>query len=186
METNTAGRIRISFRNNGKLIFTPGDKDWNNSGRDGLKSVRRLEEQVELNQLIADKKGIGLKINLGNIPPLSVDKNTMIQVIDNFISNAIKFSPPDSRVDIGTDNMDSEIRFWVRDQGPGISREDQELLFGEFQTLGTKPTGGEKSTGLGLAIAKKIINLHEGHVGVSSELGKGCTFYFTLPTNSNN
>ena len=145
-----------------------------------------LEEQVELNQLIADKKGIRLKIKLGNIPPLLVDKNAMIQVIDNFISNAIKFSPPDTRIDIGTDNTGNEIRFWVRDQGPGISREDQELLFGEFQTLSTKPTGGEKSTGLGLAIAKKIINLHGGKVGVSSKPGKGATFYFTIPLDSKN
>ena len=145
-----------------------------------------LENQVELNQIIADKKGIRLIIKLGNIPPLSVDKNTMIQVIDNFISNAIKFSPPDSRIDIGTDNTGNEIRFWVRDQGPGISREDQKLLFGEFQTLSAKPTGGEKSTGLGLAIVKKIINLHGGKVGVSSEPGKGSTFYFALRSDSKN
>ena len=144
-----------------------------------------LENQVELNQLIADKKGIRLKIKLGNIPLLSVDKNAMIQVIDNFISNAIKFSPPDSRIDIGTDNTGNGIRFWVRDQGPGISSEDQKLLFGEFQTLSAKPTGGEKSTGLGLAIVKKIINLHGGKVGVSSDPGKGCTFYFTIPPDSN-
>ncbi len=145
-----------------------------------------LENQVELNQLIADKKRIRLNIKLGNIPSLSVDKNAMVQVIDNFISNAIKFSPPDTRIDIGTDNTGNEIRFWVRDQGPGISREDQELLFGEFQTLSAKPTGGEKSTGLGLAIVKKIINLHGGKVGVSSEPGKGSTFYFTIPQDSKN
>lgn len=143
-----------------------------------------LENQVELNQLIADKKGIRLIIKLGNIPLLSVDKNAMTQVIDNFISNAIKFSPPDARIDIGTDNTGNGIRFWVRDQGPGISSEDQKLLFGEFQTLSAKPTGGEKSTGLGLAIVKKIINLHGGKVGVCSEPGKGCTFYFTIPPDS--
>ena len=77
--------------------------------------------------------------------------------------------------------QNDKLKFSVRDEGPGISQEDQKLLFGEFQTLSAKPTGGEKSTGLGLAIVKKLIKLHGGEVGVSSELGAGSTFFFTLP-----
>jgi len=190
-QTTLLGKINSSSKHMAVLLNNLLDISKIESGKIELdKKVQDfntiLEEQVELNQLIADKKGIRLKIKLGNTPPLSVDKNAMIQAIDNFISNAIKFSPPDTRIDIGTDNAGNEIRFWVIDQGPGISREDQELLFGEFQTLSTKPTGGEKSTGLGLAITKKIINLHGGNVGVSSEPGKGCTFYFTIPLDSKN
>jgi len=82
---------------------------------------------------------------------------------------------------LSMENLKNEIRFSVCDEGPGFSKEDQKLLFGEFQTLSAKPTGGEKSTGLGLAIVKKLVHLHKGRVGVSSESGKGSTFYFTLP-----
>ena len=140
-----------------------------------------VEKQVELNQLIAQKKNIDLHFDRENLPPLSFDDNAMVQVMGNFISNAIKFSPTDTHIHVTTENLKDEIRFSVHDEGPGISKEDQKLLFGEFQTLSAKPTGGEKSTGLGLAIVKKLVLLHKGQVGVSSEPGKGSTFYFTLP-----
>lgn len=137
--------------------------------------------QMELFQLLAQKKQINLHLNLGELPPFAFDKNAVIQAIGNFIGNAIKFSPPDTNIFVSTDNRENKARFSVRDEGPGISVEDQKLLFGEFQTLSAKPTGGEKSTGLGLAIVKKLVNLHGGEVGVTSELGKGSTFFFTLP-----
>ena len=137
--------------------------------------------QMELFQLLAQKKQIHLHLELGKLPPFAFDKNAVTQAIGNFIGNAIKFSPPDTNIYVLTENREGKARFSVRDEGPGISAEDQKLLFGEFQTLSAKPTGGEKSTGLGLAIVKKLVNLHGGDVGVSSELGKGSTFFFTLP-----
>jgi signal transduction histidine kinase len=139
------------------------------------------KNQMELFQLLAQKKQINLHLNLGELPPFAFDKNAVIQAIGNFIGNAIKFSPPDTNIFVSTENRENKARFSVRDEGPGISDEDQKLLFGEFQTLSAKPTGGEKSTGLGLAIVKKLVNLHGGEVGVTSELGKGSTFFFTLP-----
>lgn len=149
------------------------------------KSVQDINEttknQMELFELLAQKKQIKLHLEMGEIPPFSFDKNAVIQVIGNFIGNAIKFSPPDTNIYVSTENRDNKVKFSVRDEGPGISEEDQKLLFGEFQTLSAKPTGGEKSTGLGLAIVKKLVHLHGGEVGVSSELGKGSTFFFTLP-----
>jgi signal transduction histidine kinase len=101
----------------------------------------------------------------------------------NLISNAIKFSPPGRAITITTWKEGSNARFSVRDEGPGISVEDQKQLFGTFKKLSAKPTGGEKSTGLGLAIAKKIIHLHGGDIGAKSAPGQGSTFYFTLPLN---
>jgi signal transduction histidine kinase len=77
--------------------------------------------------------------------------------------------------------VENGVRLSVCDEGPGLSKEDQELLFKEFQTLSAKPTAGEKSTGLGLAIVKKLVHLHNGEVGVESTLGKGSTFFFILP-----
>jgi PAS domain S-box-containing protein len=137
--------------------------------------------QVELNQLLAQKKNIQLHHDPGDIPKIALDKNAMVQVMGNFIGNAIKFSPPNTHIHISTRQEGSYVRFSVQDEGPGLSDDDQKLLFGEFQTLSSKPTGGEKSTGLGLAIVKKIINLHKGEVGVESRLGQGSTFFFKLP-----
>jgi signal transduction histidine kinase len=140
-----------------------------------------VKQQVELNQLLARKKNIILHMNLSDIPPLFFDQGAIIQVMGNFIGNAIKFSPPNTEIFIATEKTENSIRFSVRDEGPGLSEEDQQLLFKEFQTLSAKPTGGEKSTGLGLAIVKKLINLHKGEVGVESKLGVGSTFFFSLP-----
>ncbi len=140
-----------------------------------------VRQQVELNQLLAKKKNITLYLTLSDLPPVSFDEGAIIQVLGNFIGNAIKFSPPNTAIFITTEKTEHDVRFSVRDEGPGLSKEDQELLFKEFQTLSAKPTGGEKSTGLGLAIAKKLINLHQGEVGVETKLGGGSTFFFSLP-----
>lgn len=141
---------------------------------------RVVQTQFELNQLLAEKKQIRLETSLSEIPQVKFDESAIVQVMGNFIGNAIKFSPPDTRVQIVTEAREGFVRFSVRDEGPGLSPEDQKLLFGEFQTLTSKPTGGEKSTGLGLAIVKKIISLHGGKVGVESRLGEGSEFYFDL------
>jgi len=140
-----------------------------------------VSQQVELSQLQADKKEMSLDLKLGDLPPISFDQDAITQVISNFIGNAIKFSPLRTKIVIATESQGGNIKFSVCDEGPGISEEDQKLLFQEFQTLSAKPTGGEKSTGLGLAITQKIIHLHGGKVGVESQLGEGSTFFFTLP-----
>lgn len=140
-----------------------------------------VETQLELNQLLANKKDIQLHLQVEEIPTVPFDENALVQVIGNFIGNAIKFSPPNANIYIQTKKIKNNVQFLVKDEGPGISDEDQKLLFGEFQRLSAQPTGGEKSTGLGLAIVKKIINLHGGEVGVQSKLGDGSTFFFNLP-----
>jgi len=149
------------------------------------KTVQDINEitkkQMELFELLAEKKNTKLHLEMGKIPPFAFDKNAVIQAIGNYIGNAIKFSPENINIYISTEIEDNKLKFSVRDEGPGISQADQKLLFGEFQTLSAKPTGGEKSTGLGLAIVKKLIKLHGGEVGVSSELGAGSTFFLTLP-----
>jgi len=137
--------------------------------------------QIEIHQLLANKKNISLHFDQEEILPLDFDKNAISQVMSNYISNAIKFAPLESHIYITTKNLSERVQFSVKDEGPGISNEDQKLLFGEFQTLSAKPTGGEKSTGLGLAIVKKLVTLHGGDVRVISEIGQGATFIFTLP-----
>ncbi len=103
------------------------------------------------------------------------------QVIDNIISNAIKYSPPGSMVRVGAESVKHGWRIFVQDEGPGITAGDRPKLFKDFAKLSAKPTGGEKSVGLGLAIARRIVEAHGGTIGVDSKTGQGATFWFTLP-----
>lgn len=145
-------------------------------------SLKRLiEDQIHINRIIAEKKGIMLHARLSEIPDALFDANRITQVIDNLVGNAIKFSPSGSKIHITLAREENMAKVSVMDEGPGISSEDQTKLFGEFQRLSTQPTGGEKSTGLGLSIVKKIIEAHRGTVGVESRIGKGSTFSFTIP-----
>lgn len=165
--------LDISKIESGKCVLEVNKADFN----------ALLKKRFELHQLMADKKNIRLHLDLGQVPVFSFDENRIMQPVDNLISNAIKYSPPESNVYISTHYKGNLLEFSVRDEGPGLSPEDQKLVFGEFQTLSAKPTGGEKSTGLGLAITKKIVTLHGGEVGLTSKPGKGSTFYFTIPLN---
>jgi len=104
----------------------------------------------------------------------------LVQIFDNIMSNAIKFSPQGSNIYVTLNQNGKMSKVSVRDEGPGMSEEDQSRMFGNFQRLSAQPTGGEKSTGLGLAIVKKIIDAHKGTIEVDSKLGSGSTFSFLL------
>jgi signal transduction histidine kinase/ligand-binding sensor domain-containing protein len=109
-----------------------------------------------------------------------VDPNFMTQVYENLISNAIKFSPSNKNIQVKIWEENGKVRSLISDEGPGIPLEDQKKLFGKFQVLTPKPTGGEKSTGLGLSIVKKYIDAMKGKVWCESEPGKGANFYIDL------
>jgi len=140
-----------------------------------------IEEKIHLQQILADKKNISLHAELEEVAQFKFDVNRMGQVVDNLLSNAVKYSPPDKNIHVRLSRQEDRIRFDVRDQGPGISHEERDKLFQHFQKLSAKPTGGESSSGLGLAIAQRIVEEHDGKIGVESEPGKGATFYFELP-----
>ncbi|MFH2133225.1 MAG: hybrid sensor histidine kinase/response regulator, partial [bacterium] len=126
-------------------------------------SLKRLiEEQIALMDLEAGKKGISLIATYETDDESEFDAERMIQVVNNLISNAIKFSDKESQINIGLRQEHEQMVIEVQDSGPGISEEDQQKLFGEFQRLSSKPTAGEKGTGLGLAISKKIVEAHRG------------------------
>lgn len=138
-------------------------------------------DRIQMNRLQADKKHITIHKQLSVIPDVSFDSQRMGQSIDNLISNAVKFSPIGSNIYIALDQDGELIRFSVTDEGPGIPREEQHLLFSEFHRLSIRPTAGETSTGLGLAITKKIIEAHNGSVEVETREGMGSTFRIILP-----
>jgi signal transduction histidine kinase len=106
----------------------------------------------------------------------------MREAIDNLISNAIKYSPIGGRIELSLDLQADGAHIRVKDEGPGMSENDISRLYGRFQRLSAKPTGGESSTGLGLSIVKRIIDLHGGAIDAESAgPGRGTTFTLTLP-----
>jgi signal transduction histidine kinase len=104
-------------------------------------------------------------------------------VIFNLLSNAVKFTPAGGAVGVSAEQVNGEVRVSVTDTGPGIAIEDHERIFEEFQQTDAGVEQGD-GTGLGLALSKRLIELHGGRVWVDSELGKGSTFVFTLPARS--
>jgi len=109
-----------------------------------------------------------------------VDPSKIRETFENLISNAIKYSPFNKEIVIGLEKRNDLIRFSVRDQGPGFTDEDKTKIFGKFQRLSARPTAGESSTGLGLYIVNKIIQLHNGKIWLESEYGEGSTFFIEL------
>ncbi|MSU61856.1 MAG: hybrid sensor histidine kinase/response regulator [Pedosphaera sp.] len=116
--------------------------------------------------------------------PVSVlaDATVLTQVIENLVSNAVKYSPTGKNIYVRLRRSPDGTRIEVQDEGPGLSAEDQKKLFGKFARLSAKPTGGEHSTGLGLSIVKKMVEAMNGKVWCESELGKGATFFAEFPT----
>jgi signal transduction histidine kinase len=110
---------------------------------------------------------------------ITADERRVRQIVFNLLSNAVKFTPADGRVDVSARLDDGEVEIAVVDTGPGIPAEDLETIFEEFE----QTTDGKKAegTGLGLPLARKLVELHGGRLWVDSEVGRGSTFHFTLP-----
>ena len=144
--------------------------------------VPYLMEIEHYHRRLAEHKKIRLVTEVPeHIPMVCFDKERIRQVLNNLLSNAIKFSPMHTVVCLRVQPTAAGIEFSVVDQGQGIRPEEQSKLFGAFQRTSSKPTAGEHSTGLGLSICKKIVELHDGTIGVESEVGRGSRFFFTLP-----
>ncbi len=125
----------------------------------------------------AKKKDINLYFSYdGNDFQAYVDANAVEQVLDNIISNAVKYSPLGKNVYVNLSATEGNIRCEMKNDGEGLSEADQKKLFGKFNRLSTKPTGGEHSTGLGLFIVKKLVEAMNAEIWCESELGKGATF----------
>jgi signal transduction histidine kinase len=110
-----------------------------------------------------------------------LDSAKIRQVIDNLLSNAVKYSPPGSIITVTVREELGQCSFSVIDQGPGIPENERHKLFQDFGRLSAQPTGGEKSTGLGLAICRKIVEAHGGGITAENLPGRGSEFRVTLP-----
>ncbi len=142
-----------------------------------------LQEVIQMNQHIALQKGQTIKL-VTSQPSimLSFDKTYMSQVLLNLLTNAIKFSYKDALIQVVVTLQQGQVLTQVIDKGVGIREEDKERIFQPFEKAKNLPTAGESSSGLGLAIVKKVVEAHDGTIGVESEYNKGTTFYFTLPS----
>ena len=116
-----------------------------------------------------------------NVPHVLADESAAEHILDNLLSNAIKYSPFDSIVDCVIVTDENFVHIEVRDQGPGLSEEDQQNLFKKFARLSPQPTGGESSNGLGLWIVQRMALAMGGNVVCRSQLGEGSTFDLSLP-----
>lgn len=132
---------------------------------------------------LAAKKAIEMRFESdGAIPAVPMDAARIKQVLLNLVGNAIKFTPESGEVWVWATAGNSEVHVEVGDNGPGIPEEDQEKIFLEFQQAKTdQGVGKSEGTGLGLALAKKFVEMHGGRIWVESEVGRGSRFYFTLP-----
>ena len=143
---------------------------------------RLVSEVVEANRLLADRKAQMLEISVDFDGMAAFDYDRMRDAIDNLVSNAIKYSPLGETIIVDVERDEDEAVVRIIDNGPGLEAEDHARLFGRFQRLSAKPTGGESSTGLGLSIVKRIAELHGGTIAASSAgPGRGATFALRLP-----
>lgn len=141
-----------------------------------------IERTVARFRFIAAKKRIEIGFRAAeDLPAVNADESKLEQVLNNLISNAIKFSPVESVIEIALQTDEGGVILSVRDRGAGIAADELETLFNPFVEGGTKASGGEKSSGLGLAIVKKIVEGHGGAVRFETAPGKGTVFHVSLP-----
>lgn len=116
------------------------------------------------------------------LPLVEVDPHYFERILQNLLSNAIKYSPLATLIRVTAETIEPDrVRFSIVDQGPGVTPEEQPLLFQKFAKLSNRTTSGEASTGLGLSIVKRLVEMQGGTVGVHSIPGQGSTFYVTFP-----
>jgi len=147
----------------------------------GFSLREALERGVVMVRERATKDGV--RVALAAVPTVDVvtgDERRIRQVIFNLLSNAVKFTPAGGVVSVTATHVDGEVRVAVADTGPGIAAEDCERIFDKFQQTDAGIEQRE-GTGLGLALSKRLVELHGGRIWVDSEPGKGSTFVFTLP-----
>lgn len=172
METLLSDTLSISRIYRGKLDLQKQPENIN----------AIIQDRAGFFDMLAAKKKITLCVNAEeDLPRINVDKERISEVIDNLLSNALKYSDAGDTVTVTTSLLDTDIAVRIKDTGQGISREDMPKLFHEFARLKSRPTANETSTGLGLAIVKKIVDKHGGKVFADSVLGNGSVFGFNLP-----
>ncbi len=141
-----------------------------------------LQQVVQLNSLLAQKRGVTIRLEIRDDPgSVLIDLHRMRQVLNNLISNAVKFSPSGCMVLVTLEQAGEMLTITVQDQGAGIPPDELGRLFTPFGKTHQKAVSGEKSTGLGLAICRNMVEAHGGRIWVENAAESGACFRFTLP-----
>lgn len=141
-----------------------------------------VSQAIQANRLLASKKDQQIKLTVKSSSQAYLDKDWMNEIFDNLINNAIKYSPHGEVIEVLLKSDEEELIFEVKDNGQGFSQKDKEMAFQKFSKLSSRPTGGETSTGLGLSIVKKLVELHKGAIRIESEgKNKGSSIRVTIP-----
>ena len=142
-----------------------------------------VRETVEELRRMAPERALLLDLPAQTTVPVLVDRGRIKQVVANYLTNALRYSSPEQPVSIGVTRQDGRVRGWVRDQGPGLSKQAQKDIWQRFRRGEDLPvrSSAEQGLGLGLYICQTLIEAHQGEVGVESTPGAGSTFWFALP-----
>lgn len=140
-----------------------------------------VEEIIEPLRPLKDNKSIKFLNQIPDAINVFSDKNMLSAIIRNLVSNAIKFTPRNGTIIVSAIKMEQFVEIYIKDDGTGISKDKIDLLFDISKKTSTVGTEGESGTGLGLSLCKDLVEQQKGKIWVESEVGKGSTFYFTLP-----
>src|SRR5882672_4692064 len=144
--------------------------------RDGVDLGDLMREAETLFHPQAESRSVRLeRVLAADLPPVLIDRHRILQVLSNLIGNALKFVPARGVITIGAERQDDVVRVWVRDTGVGIAAADLPRVFERFWGTDRRAGGG---AGLGLAVARGIVEAHGGRIGVDSRPGDGSTFHF--------
>jgi signal transduction histidine kinase len=141
-----------------------------------------IDNAILLTRERAVRRGLRLERNVApDLGIIDADERKVKQILINLLSNAVKFTPEGGTITVGATRGPAEVTLVVQDTGIGIADEDQALVFEEFRQVGNDYTRKQEGTGLGLALARRFVELHGGRIWVESALGRGSAFSFTLP-----
>jgi signal transduction histidine kinase len=148
---------------------------------DAVVVTKVIEECLALLEPLASQRGVGLRPEFASSPTITADRIKLLQILMNLVGNAIKFSPDGSDVTVTVSESGSDCTIRVTDRGAGIAPEHHQTIFESFRQIDGGSTRRHGGVGLGLAISKRYVTLHEGSIGLESSLGQGSSFLVRLP-----
>jgi signal transduction histidine kinase len=173
MQRLTTGLLEMADLESRGLQLARERTDW----------LALVEQSVSFFQPLAHRKQVGLSLHArGPLPAVAVDPRRISQVFHNLLENAVKYCPEGGQVDVHVWHDGNAVLVAVKDNGPGIPADELQNLFTPFQTTRASAASSQGSTGLGLTISRRIVELHNGKIWAESVLGQGAAFYVSVPS----